>query len=1067
VHNKMKSLIDYLTYWTELQPDKCVNSFLDINGEKKDAYSYAELYLQSGKVAGYLSNAIGLQYGDRVLLSYPPGLDILVAFLACVRMGVIPVPVPPPTLKGESAVLKQAYVAQDCEARAVLTSRELWHSSQLLFTKHQAAMPSPNWVNTNEVADDASSDFRERRNPILFLQYTSGSTSDPKGVIVSHENVIHNASSTIDHVPIGVSWLPQYHDMGLIGYYLFTIICGGTTYGFSPFDFLKRPILWLETISKVRATYSSSPNFGFEYCLRKHKIPPEQLCRLDLSSLRVLMNAAEPVCPKTYRGFLDRFAPYGLRPEAHVVAYGLAENTLAATHFGRRIVKVSNMLLQQGTIHIEKDQVTRDEQVSLSSCGKPLKGIGLRIVDPQTATVLGERQIGEVWLSGKSSCRGYWRRPQLTREVFRNTVNDPEDSRRYLRTGDLGFLHEGELFICGRLKDLIIINGVNCYPSEIEAIVEASCNKVRTHGVAAFNGDLEVESLVVMAEVRTRRDVPEAAEIARAIRSQYHVAPHTIVLVAPGAIVRTTSGKIARSATRQKWLMGELPIIATHICEAGDPVDGQTGLQARFRYLTKAYDQSDGHELSLSEIGFDSLMLVRLLSDTKDLLQENGAADLVEEVNIQLLQQLTVSDFFWLLDQFEKNPARAKPAWQSILTRAQSEYDSRLAKVMWSSATGEPIYSSPLSPPQHQVTNVLMTGPTGFLGPFLLNSLLRLTDHTYYVLTRAPDARQGMKRIKESLRRSRLWTADLAKSVETRVKVLCGDIAKPYLGLGHDQWNWLAGNMDAVWHNAATVNYVLSYEAMRACNVDGTGELLRFACTARPKYFHHMSTTFIFGWSAQGTLLESNSNDEMANLDFGYSQTKWVAEQQVARAGKHGLKTHVYRPALISASTQGVWDNNDIALRLLAFMINHEIAVYSRNQLSFLPADIVAHNIVSISKDPTTVSPTLHITADDYYNMTDITRLITAEYGYRFAYFDVPEFVAEMNRRCGRDNPLYPLLDFFNRSYAKIAAMELKRYNNDEYRKARRRCGDWRPDPPLKDTISYLIAHLRAEALIS
>ena len=293
-------------------------------------------------------------------------------------------------------------------------------------------LPDLTWVTTDDIDASARDRPRDDPNSILLLQYTSGSTSDPKGVIVSHENVIHNALSTIDHVPVGVSWLPQSHDMGLIGYYLFPVVMGGTTYGFSPLDFLRRPILWLQTMSRVRATYASSPNFGFEYCLREDKLPTRQLDGLDLRSVRVLMNAAEPVRAETYLRFLERFTPYGLRPEAHVAAYGLAEHTLTATHHGRRIVAVNKGQLQQGRVRIEDTPPRNGGQMRLVSCGGPLEGVRLRVVEPETRLEVDEGNIGEIWLSGKSTCHGYWDRRKLTREVFGGFISARFDDGPYL-----------------------------------------------------------------------------------------------------------------------------------------------------------------------------------------------------------------------------------------------------------------------------------------------------------------------------------------------------------------------------------------------------------------------------------------------------------------------------------------------------------------------------------------------------------------------------------------------------------------------------------------------------------
>ena len=225
------------------------------------------------------------------------------------------------------------------------------------------------------------------------------------------------------------------------GYYLHPLIMGGTTYGFSPMDFLRPTVVWLLTISRVRATYASSSNFGFEYCLREDKVSSKQLCDLDLSSLRVTLQRVEPVRPDKMHRFLERFLPYGLRPEAHIVAYGLAENTLAVTHYGRRVVTVNQRMLQQGKLHIENPLPLNNNQLHIASCGKPLEGIRCADRESGIPHCSGPQADRRIWITGKSVCQGYWNRPKLTQDVFRNTVaNDPEDRNAYLRTGDLAFL---------------------------------------------------------------------------------------------------------------------------------------------------------------------------------------------------------------------------------------------------------------------------------------------------------------------------------------------------------------------------------------------------------------------------------------------------------------------------------------------------------------------------------------------------------------------------------------------------------------------------------------------------
>jgi thioester reductase-like protein len=1073
----MNSIIDYLEQWAAVQPNKCVYNFLDVGGKQRAGYTYLNFANRTRTLAKYLSGPIGLKYGDRVLLVYPPGLEVIVVFYACVRVGVIPVPVPSPSFVNfEPDLARLVFVAQDCHAKAVLTTQEYCRSYGLRLATRKPSpclktantWPALEWVATDDVTVQATDGFYNTPNDILFLQYTSGSTSDPKGVMVSHENVIQNAMSTADHVPTTVCWLPQYHDMGLIGFYLFPLILGGTTYGFSPMDFLKRPALWLQTMSRVQATWSASPNFGFEYCLREDKVSDTEIEGIDLTSLRVLMNASEPVRTTTYLSFLERFMPYGLQRESHVVGYGLAENTLAATFCGRRIITVNKRFLLQNALHIDHASRPDKNKLCFVSCGRPVDGVGLRIVDSKTRTALPEMEIGEVWLSGKSVCQGYWSRPELTRKVFCNLLsNDPEDDIAYLRTGDLGFQSEGELFVCGRIKDLIIIKGVNYYPQDIEAIVESTSSKIRPGGVAAFNGADE-ETFVVAVEIRNAKDLPDATEIARAIRTHCYVAPHTILFVRSRTIMKTTSGKKARSPTRQRFLDGTLPVIATYVFANHQKHKVESSvLRERFRYLVKMYNLTSREEYTFAQIGMDSLTLVEFLLDIKQLLQEKGAIDLVDAVDAQLLQQLTVAEFFALLDQCESMPDRSIAGWLHALRRIQQEYETQVQDCMRSDAILEP--HSRISSTTHYepLESVLLTGATGFFGPFLLNSLLLHTPYTYYVLTRAPDRVHGLERIRNSLRRSLLWTQSIAVELEKRVRVVCGNIALPNFGLNSEEWGGLANRIDSVVHNAALVNYVFNYEALKPHNVNGTREMLRFSFSGRRKEFHYISSTFIFGWTVKGMLMEDDSNPEMTNLDFGYAQSKWVAEQLVFAAETQGLRVRVYRPSLITASTRGSWDRNDIAIRLLLFMIKHGVAVYSENQVSFLPADIVADNIACIITQQDITARTLHVTADNYYNMTDITRVISSEYGYRFEYYDIPGFIAEMNRRCTNDDPLYPLLDFFNRSYWKIAAMQLKRYNNAQYRKARDQSGHGRCDPPLKDTVSYLMAYMLRAGLVS
>src|ERR1017187_10412306 len=389
IRNHLDTTLDCRGRGAPTHREKCFSSFLDRHGQPRETYTYQSFETRTRFLAEYFHDETSLRRGDRVALVYPPGLEMVASFVACARIGVIPVPVPPVTSFATEGASRLRSVMLDSGAAFALTDSSLesaLRGRRELGDHAEAEDPIASlgvqWLTTDRLQGTARGSITDNPTENLFLQYTSGSTGAPKGVVVSHQNVIHNCHSTIDPQAIGVSWLPQFHDMGLIGYYLFQIVTGGTTYGFSPLDFLRRPALWLETISRYKATYASSPNFGFEYCLSPERVPDAALEGLDLSSLQVLMNASEAVRPSTYRGFLERFEKYGLRPAAHVSAYGLAENTLAVASSGRRSVKLSRKSMYAREVIMAAEDTPSDQQLELISCGEPLDGVHVRIVDP-------------------------------------------------------------------------------------------------------------------------------------------------------------------------------------------------------------------------------------------------------------------------------------------------------------------------------------------------------------------------------------------------------------------------------------------------------------------------------------------------------------------------------------------------------------------------------------------------------------------------------------------------------------------------------------------------------------
>lgn len=491
-----------------------------------------------------------------VLLLYPPGLEFLRAFLGCLYAGVIAVPAPAP--HDERSIRRLLGMIEDAGARLILTTAEFreplaaWlrdsDETGIAVAATDEPLGDPDaWVMPAITADTTA-----------FLQYTSGSTSEPKGVIVSHGNLVHNeaaisAANSIEGDVTVVGWLPHFHDMGLIGMLLQPLFAGGELVFMSPMTFLKRPIRLLEAVDRYRAQVTAAPNFAYELLARR--VTDAQLADLDLSSLRAVLNGAEPVRARTLDAVIERLGPAGFAADAFLPVYGMAEVTLMAT--AARIGQPP-VYLDVDPAELERHRITpSDNGTRLVSCGTAVAGLDIRIVDPVTMRTLPEGDVGEIWIGGPSVAQGYWNRPEETRERFAAYT---EGVGPYLRTGDLGARHEGELFITGRLKDLIIMNGRNLYPHDIEeAVRDAHPAVADAPGVVLSIDAGDQERLLVVQGVRTAAlgELP-SAELSARIRAMvsrgFDLPAPNVVLVEHRAVHRTTSGKVQRNSMRSAFL---------------------------------------------------------------------------------------------------------------------------------------------------------------------------------------------------------------------------------------------------------------------------------------------------------------------------------------------------------------------------------------------------------------------------------------------------------------------------------------------------------------------------------
>ena len=569
--SELSSMVELLRRRAADRRNERAYVFLSERGDDETELTFAELERRADLVAASLVRR--LRPGDRALLTFPPGLDFIVAFFGCLKAGVIAVPMMPP--RRTSTRDSSENIVADCAPGIALTSSDLVATRADVFARLRDAKLEWIAVDTLYQGSDGGAPMfpAPTRADLAFLQYTSGSTSAPKGVMVTHGNLLANLEMI--RVALGntqcsthVVWIPFYHDMGLVLNVLESFYLGALCVVLSPTSFIQRPLIWLRAIDRYRAEVSSAPNFAYDLCVNRFRAEP--MTGVDLSCWKIALNGAEPVRAATIAQFTAKFAPYGFDPCAMYPAYGMAEATLLISG-GRRGAdvatrSVSREALREGTIGPPKSD--EDAQV-LVGCGRPLVGEEIAIVDPESARRLPADAIGEIWVRGANVTAGYWRNAVATAEAFAATIAG-EGGAPWLRTGDLGFLDPaGEVYITGRTKDVIIIYGNNHYPQDIEATMQSAHPALRQNsGVAFSHVDRRgVEKLVLVQEVeRAQRQRISTDEIEKRIReaisNEHDIATHEIVLIRPGSLPKTTSGKIQRALTRQLWHEGALDLLS-------------------------------------------------------------------------------------------------------------------------------------------------------------------------------------------------------------------------------------------------------------------------------------------------------------------------------------------------------------------------------------------------------------------------------------------------------------------------------------------------------------------------
>jgi thioester reductase-like protein len=1019
----LESLVELLRLRSHEHPDRLGYSFLGADEAPRRKLTYGELDRQARAIGAHLSGIAAP--GERVLLLLPHEPEYVAAFFGCLYADLVAVPAFPPSTRRVDGRISA--IAEDADASVVLAA-ERTLAALAGNVERYPALRGRRWIAVETLlgADDAgSTPSPGGRSALAYLQYTSGSTSTPRGVMISHANVLHNLETIrqgLDGRPQthAVSWAPLFHDLGLVGGMLTPLYLNIPLTTMSPMHFLEDPVRWLRVISALQASSSYAPNFAYDLCVQR--TTPTERAALDLRAWSFAGVAAEPIRPATLERFAEAFAVAGFRSEAFWPAFGLAESTLAVTAGvlpGQKLARPFDRSGLERSEAIPAAPGDADAVRVLATSGRWARDGEVVIVDPESRLRLPLGRIGEIWCMSESVGQGYWNRREDSATLFQARLADSGDGP-FLRTGDLGFVHDSELFVTGRLKDLIVIRGKNHYPHDLEHAAESSHPELRRTCVAAVGLEQDgAEQVVVIAEVR-RRSWPEPqvlARIAEAVRTALaadHQIEPTIALVAPGSLPKTSSGKLQRSLIRDRWqaggfsplytreqpgLQGALaaPAPVTRVADrAEDPLPALLDCVGRAVGSTMRGFSGDDR---LFDLGLDSLGLVHLTLEVER--QVGLSLRFAQLEDNPTLQELAV----------RLGGGRGDVA-QAVDLRAEATLDAEIRPPACQAR------------PARREQAILLTGATGFLGAYLLRELLDRTTADVSCLVRASDETAARERLRQALTRYGLWDERDA----ARIRPLPGDLSRPLLGLHPARFAALAASLDAIYHNGAWLNFVHSYLHLKPVNVDGTREILRLACQGRVKALHYVSTASVFcGVAYDGRLIdEAEPLDHPDGLDLGYVQSKWVAEQLVWEAARRGLPVSVYRPGwILGDSRTGHGSGEDLFGRLVQGCVQLGMAPRLDYLWRGAPVTYVSRAIVALATGHGATGRAFHPVGP---RPVAWERLVTwiSEAGYSLDLVPYDRWLAELHARA--DTRLLSLLPFLAERASDGAGTRPERY---------------------------------------
>ncbi|MDY5912046.1 MAG: thioester reductase domain-containing protein [Inconstantimicrobium porci] len=904
--------------------DEICFTFCKQNKEKDIKLTRSELLEKSLNVASEIKNR-GAAKGDRIVIMSTQSEDNVISVAASILAGTIFSIIPPPVDSKKIERFKSVY--ESCKPRFILCSGFIYNEITKIIN---SIIGDDNDVNVI-CADECNShtDFICENigfDDTVYIQYTSGSTSAPKGIEVSYGNILSAVNSICDVYKFRrvVGWVPFFHNLGLVYLMMASIVNKRVVAAvISPKDFLENPIIWIERLSDFKADVTLAPNSAYEAYPKL--VPADKLTDIDLTSLKVMANGSEVVSPLSLWKFASEYKRFGISTNKFYIGYGLSEATCGIS--AGRYDKNNNLYVdlseyKKGRLRVV-DQSYKNSICFVSS-GPIMRGTKVVIVNPHTLKKCRDNEFGEIWINSTSAAKGYYNDEKATKDTF--NVKLKGEHGRFLRTGDMGIVRNNQLYITGRLKELIIINGNNILPNDIIEKLKENVQEINGCVIAPFSIVKEnKERLIILVEgleeVENEKEIRNKINLC--IFKYFDVSPYDIQFINKGYIIKSDNGKVSLTATCKKYEMNSNNNVKVVRYEGATEKAIGKIIEDEFSYKA---DRDD----NLLSLGMDSLEVVSL------------AALIESKFNIAI----NVSFIF-------ENPSINKISKyidKSLKGEDLSVLEKDKAYLYDEVKLEEYIKPAKYRTDKPEMKNIFLTGTTGFLGAYLISELIKKTKGRIYCHVRAKTRHEGFERIKENMKYYDLWN----DKYNERLTPVIGSLDEDNLGINQREYNYLCDHVDTVYHCGALLNFIYPYSRLKETNVLGTIRTIKFACSGKAKYYNYISSYSVYDNPShfKKDAYEDDVLDDCRGYFLSYSESKWVSENIIKEAKRRGLRAAIYRPGEITGDTEiGTWKLSDAVSRTIRSMIVTGTYPDLPMRIHMTQVDFVAQAIVFISSE--------------------------------------------------------------------------------------------------------------------